>query len=66
VILLEPDSLIECTVRDFSPAGIGLALPEAVVLPAEFDLTFDHATRRCVIVWRQFDRMGVKLKSTAS
>ncbi len=65
MILLEPDTLIECAVCDFSPAGIGLSLPETVILPAEFDLTFDHAARRCVTVWRQRDRMGVKLKSTA-
>jgi hypothetical protein len=36
VILLEADSLIACTVRDFSPAGVGLMLPEAAALPPEF------------------------------
>jgi hypothetical protein len=60
VILLDQDSLVECTVRDFSPAGVGLVLPDAVILPAEFDLTFNHATHRCVTVWRQSERMGLK------
>jgi hypothetical protein len=44
VMLLEQDSLVGCTVRDFSPAGVGLSLPVAIILPPEFDLTFNHAT----------------------
>jgi hypothetical protein len=64
VIWLEGRSLVECTVRDFSPAGAGLLLPDAISLPAEFDLTFDRATRHCIAVWRCLGRMGVKFKST--
>jgi hypothetical protein len=30
VILLERDALVECAVRDFSPAGVGLSLPDCV------------------------------------
>jgi hypothetical protein len=63
VILLERDALIECTVRDFSPAGAGLLLPEDVTLPKEFGLTFDHTTRHCVTMWRKRDRLGLKFKS---
>jgi hypothetical protein len=40
-------------------------LPEAAALPPEFELTFDHATRHCITVWRRRDRMGVKLRSAA-
>ena len=64
VIALDQGPLIACRILDFSPAGVGLFLPDADNLPAEFDLTFDYATRHCVIVWRQFDRMGLKYKST--
>lgn len=63
VILIKRVSIVECTVRDFSPAGAGLVLPDAIRLPKEFDLTFDQATRRCVTVWRQSDRMGLRFKS---
>jgi hypothetical protein len=67
-ILLERDSLVDCTVRDFSPAGVGLMLRDKVSLPAEFDLTFDyatnHVTQRCITVWRHTGRMGLKFKST--
>jgi hypothetical protein len=64
VILREPDALVECAVRDFSPAGVGLSLPDTVFLPAEFDLTFNHATQHCITVWRHTERMGLKFKST--
>ena len=63
MILIKRVSIVECTVRDFSPAGAGLVLPDAIRLPKEFDLTFDQATRRCVTVWRQSDRMGLRFKS---
>jgi hypothetical protein len=63
VILLGQDSLLECTVRDFSPAGAELMLPVGVIPPRAFELTFDHATRHCVTVWRRLDRMGFKFKS---
>jgi hypothetical protein len=55
---------VECTVQDFSPAGAGVLLTDAVGLPEEFDLTFDRATRHCAVVWRHLDRVGVKFKST--
>lgn len=64
VILLERHSRVECIVRDFSPAGVGLLLPDAVSLPVEFDLIFNHVTRHCVAVWRRLDRMGLKFKSS--
>jgi hypothetical protein len=63
VILLEPDALFECTVRDFSPAGAGLLAPDAAILPAAFDLRFDHVTRHCRVVWRQLYSMGLEFKS---
>ena len=63
VIALEQDSLVDCRIWDFSPAGVGLFVTAAVKLPPEFDLTFDHATRHCVTVWREFNRIGLKYKS---
>jgi hypothetical protein len=54
---------VECTAQNFSPAGAGLLLPDDVGLPAEFDLTFDRATRHCILVWRSLGRVGLKFKS---
>jgi hypothetical protein len=39
--------------NDFSPAGAGLLLPDAITLPEESDMAFDHATGRCIPVWRR-------------
>ena len=63
LILLGRDALIECTVRDFSPAGAGILMYDAVTLPSAFDLRFDHVTRHCIAVWRQLDRIGLKFRS---
>jgi hypothetical protein len=62
--LIEQDSIIACTVRDFSPDGAGLLLPEQIPLPGEFYLTFSHVTQPSVTVWRQPDRMGLRFKRT--
>jgi hypothetical protein len=63
LILLERDALFECTVSNFSPAGAGLLMHDAVTLPAAFDLRFDHVTRHCIAVWRHLDRIGLKFRS---
>jgi hypothetical protein len=63
VILLDPDALFECTVRDLSPTGAGLLAPDAAILPAAFDLRFDQVTRHCTVVWRQLYCMGLEFKS---
>jgi hypothetical protein len=56
---------IECTVRDFSLGGVGIELPAAIsILSTEFDLTFGQFTRRRETVWRQADRLGLKVRST--
>jgi hypothetical protein len=63
VITFEQDSLVACRIWDFSSAGVGLFVTTAVELPAEFDLIFDCATRHCVTVWREFNRIGLRYKS---
>jgi hypothetical protein len=59
-ILIERDSPLDCTVRDLSATGIGLLLPDTVLLPAEIDLHFNHVTSHCKTVWRHTERMGLK------
>jgi hypothetical protein len=65
VILLERAFRVECIVRDFSPAGVGLLLPDTTILPDDFYLILDYAVRRCATVWRRLDQMGVKCRSIA-
>jgi hypothetical protein len=61
----DPHSIVICTVRDASPAGAGLLLPDSVsALPPDFALTFDRVTRRSVAVWQRPGRMGVRFEPT--
>jgi hypothetical protein len=61
----DPYSIFICTVRDASPAGAGLLLPDSVSpLPPDFALTFDRLTRRSVAVWQHPGRMGVRFEPT--
>jgi hypothetical protein len=61
----DPYSIVICTLRDRSSAGAGVSLPERVSsIPAEFDLTFDRMTHRCIAVWQHLGRMGLAFKST--
>ena len=65
LILLERAFRLECVIRDFSPAGVGLLLPKAITLPDDFCLIIDYAVHRCITVWRRLDRIGVKFKLVA-
>jgi PilZ domain len=60
IILSHGTSVIDCTIRNLSPEGASIAVDNAATLPAEFDLEFDGATRRCTVAWRRIDRLGVK------
>jgi hypothetical protein len=53
---------VDCTVRNFSPAGAALWLKNAVNLPVNFDLHFDSAIRHCIVVWRRPYWMGVRFR----
>jgi hypothetical protein len=54
-ILLKADSIIECTVCDFSLGGVGIELPGAIsILSTEFDLTFGQFTRVPAVMWLEF------------
>jgi hypothetical protein len=59
-IILGKGTHVDCSVRNFSPAGAALWLPGAATLPVRFDLHFDNATRRCIVVWRRIYWLGVK------
>jgi hypothetical protein len=57
--------LFGCSVRDVTNSGAGICLKGLCVLPIEFNLSFDNfqTTRRCRLVWRNDDYIGVSLAS---
>jgi len=58
----EQRSVFACNVHDIAKGGAGIQLQDFLVLPLNFELTFDnfHNIHRCQIVWRRGDFVGVK------
>jgi len=54
-----------CCVRDVTNQGAGIRLNGLNVLPLDFDLSFDNfrTIRRCRLIWREGDFVGVALDS---
>jgi PilZ domain len=54
-----------CVVRNITNGGAGIQLRDLNVLPPGFELTFDnfHTTRRCRVIWRQGDLVGVAFQN---
>ena len=52
---------IDCTVRNLSETGAALSVESPVGIPAEFNLitVSDHMNRRCRVVWRKENRIGI-------
>jgi PilZ domain len=61
-ILLQGASVLDCTIRNLSPTGASIVVPNAATVPAEFEITFDGDVRHCKVAWRRPDRLGVKFR----
>jgi hypothetical protein len=56
------NSTVECLIRDISDSGARLAVPEAVTLPAAFELSIPRKNKRRPVqmLWRRADVVGVR------
>ena len=54
-----------CNVRDVTNRGAGIRLNGLNMVPLDFDISFDnfHSVRRCRLIWREGDFVGVALMS---
>jgi hypothetical protein len=54
-----------CNVRDVTNRGAGIRLNGLNMVPLDFDISFDnfHTVRRCRLIWREGDFVGVALMS---
>jgi hypothetical protein len=54
-----------CCVRDVTNHGAGIRLNGLNMVPLDFDISFDnfHSVRRCRLIWRDGDFVGVALRS---
>jgi hypothetical protein len=61
IIVPRRSPVIFCTVENITGAGACLKLAHTFGVPETFDLTFEHGRtrRRCRIVWRTNDKLGV-------
>jgi len=65
-ILLGPDAMIPCTVKDISTGGARIALKPQMDLPETFELfiaAHDLQVRRARVCWRKGDFAGVAFNS---
>ncbi|WP_264050730.1 PilZ domain-containing protein [Methylobacterium flocculans] len=65
-IVLGPESLLPCIVRDLSPLGASLRLPRPRPLPERFDLIIaghEIRTLRVRLRWQRADFVGVTFDS---
>jgi hypothetical protein len=53
-----------CCVRDVTNQGAGLKLNGLNIVPSEFGISFDNfrTMRRCRLIWRDGDLVGVKFE----
>jgi PilZ domain len=56
-------STADCLVRNTSPSGAKIALPNTRFVPDEFDLVIPqwHAEYRMRVVWRRQDQLGIEV-----
>ena len=54
-----------CCVRDITNHGAGIRLNGLNMVPLDFDVSFDNfrSVRRCRLIWREGDFVGVTLIS---
>jgi hypothetical protein len=57
-----------CTVRNLSEVGAALDVPFAAAIPHEFKLimTTDQVSKRCFVIWRKENRLGVTFRQAAN
>jgi hypothetical protein len=62
ILLNQRRSVIDCTVRNLSPAGACLAVESALGIPESFDVLFDadKSIRPCRLIWHKEKQIGVE------
>jgi PilZ domain len=67
IIVPRRSPVIFCTVENITGGGACLKVASTFGVPPTFDLTFEHGRtrRRCRVVWRTSDKLGVAFTPTA-
>ena len=62
IVLNDGQSVLDCSVRNVSATGACLLVGNGFLIPGDFRLKLDGDTRRCAVIWRRPDRMGVSFR----
>ena len=64
IICDQHSSAIDCTVLNLTNVGACLRVASSLDVSTGFDLTFDsaHSSRKCRVVWRNEDELGVSFE----
>ena len=60
IVLNGDNSVLSCTVRNISEAGLCLMVPSPWFVPTSFEVLTESERRHCMVVWRLSDRIGAK------
>lgn len=62
IIMGKRTSLVDCTVRNLSPRGALLLVPNPIGIPKTFELKLDadHSRHDCRVIWQGLNRIGVE------
>ena len=59
IVTSEKAPKLECTVRNISGTGAAVQVSTTFGLPQTFELIVDGVRRRCRVVWRKDNKIGV-------
>jgi hypothetical protein len=62
IVFNQKRSVIDCTIRNLSPAGALLIVKSLIGIPDRFDLSVDSdaASHAASVIWKRDNQLGVK------
>ena len=64
IVFNNKSSVIDCMVRNLSPAGACLLVPNVIGVPTTFELLIEGegASRPCTTIWNNQNRIGIEFR----
>jgi PilZ domain len=64
IVINNRRSVLDCMVRNLSPAGACLIVPSIVGIPPTFELLIEgeRAPRPCKLIWHDQNRIGIEFR----
>ena len=64
IVFNNKSSVIDCMVRNLSPTGACLLVPNVIGVPSTFELLIEGegANRPCTMIWNNQNRIGIEFR----